>query len=113
MKIIGLLGTEFTMEQDFYRSRLESHGLSVLIPPEQDRDIMHHIISEELYLGDVRESSRKEFLRIITQLNERGAEGMIEGCTEIVMLLKQEHTDIPLFDTTEIHARQAVAEALN
>ena len=112
MHTVGLLGTKFTMEQDFYRSRLESHGLSVLIPPEQDRDIVHHIIYEELCLGDVRESSRTELLRIIIQLNENGAEGVIEGCTEIVMLLKQEHTDIPLFDTTEIHARQAVAEAL-
>jgi len=109
---VGLLGTKFTMEQDFYRSRLESHGLSVLIPPDQDRDIVHHIIYEELCLGDVLESSRAEFLRIITQLNERGAEGVIEGCTEIGMLITQEHTDIPLFDTTEIHARQAVSEAL-
>jgi aspartate racemase len=112
MHTVGLLGTKFTMEQGFYRSRLESHGLSVLIPPEQERDIVHHIIYEELCLGDVRESSRTKLLRIITQLSERGAEGVIEGCTEIVMLLKQEHTDIPLFDTTEIHAREAVAEAL-
>ena len=86
--------------------------LSVLIPPEQDRDIVHHIIYEELCLGDVRESSRREFLRIIEQLSERRAEGVIEGCTEIAILLKQEHTDIPLFDTTEIHAQEAVAEAL-
>ena len=112
MQTVGLLGTKFTMEQDFYRSRLESHGLSVLIPSEQDREIVHHIIYEELCLGDVRESSRAEFLRIIEQLNDRGAEGVIEGCTEIVMLLKQEDTEIPLFDTTEIHAQEAVAEAL-
>jgi aspartate racemase len=109
---IGLLGTRFTMEQDFYIGRLEQHGLRVLVPPEGDRDIVHRVIYEELILGTIRGSSRTEFLRIIDELRERGAGGVIEGCTEIVMLVNQEHTDVKLFDTTEIHAIEAVAEAL-
>jgi aspartate racemase len=112
MKTVGLLGTRFTMEQDFYRGRLESHGLNVLVPPDEDREIIHCIIYEELCAGDIRDNSRDECVRIVEQLSARGAEGVIEGCTEIVMLLKQEHTPIPLFDTTEIHAQEAVAEAL-
>jgi aspartate racemase len=109
---IGLLGTKFTMEQDFYKGRLEQKGLNVIVPSKEDREIVHRIIYEELCLGDVREDSRKEYLLIIDQLNAAGAQGVIEGCTEIVMLVQQQHTRIPLFDTTAIHARQAVAEAL-
>ena len=112
MKTVGLLGTRFTMEQDFYRGRLEQHGLRVLVPSEEDREIVHRVIYQELCLGDVRESSRGEYLRIIDELHAAGAEGVIEGCTEIVTLVQQEHTEIPLFDTTAIHAREAVAEAL-
>ncbi len=112
MSNVGLLGTKFTMEQEFYKGRLEQRGLNVLIPSEEDRKVVHRVIYEELCLGDVRESSRTEYLRIIEQLNETGAEGVIEGCTEIVMLVQQEHTQVPLFDTTAIHAREAVAEAL-
>jgi len=109
---IGLLGTRFTMEQDFYRGRLEHHGIDVLVPPQQDRDIVHRVIYEELCMGDIRAESRKEFLRIIKDLSDNGAQGVIEGCTEIVMLVQQEHTGVPLFDTTEIHGCEAVAEAL-
>ena len=109
---VGLLGTKFTMEQDFYRGRLEQQGLSVLIPAQGDRDIIHRIIYEELCLGKIVADSRKEYLRIIDQLAAAGAEGVIEGCTEIVMLVQQEHTRIPLFDTTAIHAREAVSLAL-
>ena len=109
---IGLLGTRFTMEQDFYRGRLEAHGLEVLTPPEADREIVHRVIYEELCLGEVREDSRREYLRIIDALAARGAEGVIEGCTEIVMLVQQSHTEVPLFDTTAIHAEEAVARAL-
>ena len=112
IKTVGLLGTKFTMEQDFYKGRLEQQGLSVLIPSEDDRELIHRIIYHELCLGDVRASSRTECLRIIEQLNAAGAEGVIEGCTEIVMLVQQEHTSIPLFDTTAIHAQEAVVEAL-
>jgi len=112
MRTVGLLGTKFTMEQDFYKGRLERQGLDVLVPSEADREIVHRVIYEELCLGDVRESSRNEYLRIIEQLSAAGAEGVIEGCTEIVMLVQQQHTHVPLFDTTAIHAQEAVAEAL-
>jgi len=111
-KTVGLLGTKFTMEQDFYKGRLEQHGLDVLVPSEGDRNIVHRVIYEELCLGQVKPESRDEYLRIIDDLNRRGAEAVIEGCTEIGMLVKQEHTNIPLFDTTTIHAQQAVVEAL-
>jgi len=110
---IGLLGTNFTMLQDFYAGRLaEVHGLHVIIPEKDDRDIVHRVIYEELVLGVVKEESRVEYLRIMTELQNQGAEGVIEGCTEIVMLVQQRHTNIPLFDTTEIHAKKAVEMAL-
>ncbi|MGD8961783.1 MAG: aspartate/glutamate racemase family protein [Desulfobacterales bacterium] len=112
MNTVGLLGTKFTMEQDFYKGRLEQKGLNVQVPSADDREIVHRIIYEELCLGEIHEHSRDEYLRIIDQLHAAGAQGVIEGCTEIVMLVQQEHTRVPLFDTTAIHARQAVAEAL-
>jgi len=111
-RTIGLLGTKFTMEQDFYKGRLENHGLDVVVPSDADRDIVHRIIYEELCLGQVKAESRDEYLRIIDDLNRRGAEAVIAGCTEIGLLIKQEHTTVPLFDTTMIHAQQAVIEAL-
>lgn len=109
---IGLLGTRFTMEQDFYRGRLEEQGIEVIVPGAADREIVHRVIYDELCLGEISDASRQEFLRIIEQLVMDGAEGVIEGCTEIVMLVQQRHTNTPLFDTTAIHAEQAVAEAL-
>jgi aspartate racemase len=110
---VGLLGTNFTMEQDFYKGRLvERHGLDVIVPSEEDRQIVHRIIYDELCRGIVREASRREYLRIMDLMRQQGAEGVIEGCTEIAMLVQQEHTDIPLFDTTAIHAEAAVALAL-
>lgn len=113
IKTIGLLGTNFTMEQEFYAGRLsKTHGLEVLTPPKKDRDIVHSVIYEELVLGVVKKESRAEYLRIMKDLQDRGAEGVIEGCTEIVLLVQQEHTAIPLFDTTSIHARKAVEMAL-
>lgn len=112
LSTIGLLGTKFTMEQDFYRGRLEQQGLKVLIPSVEDREIIHRVIYEELCLGNIIGESRKEYLRIIDRLAAAGAEGVIEGCTEIVMLVQQEHTQVPLFDTTVIHAREAVSRAL-
>jgi len=113
MKTVGLLGSNFTMEEDFYRGRLiEKHGLTVIIPSAADRQIVHRIIYEELCLGIVKAESREEYLRIINRMREEGAEGIIEGCTEIVMLVQQKHTDIPLFDTTAIHAQEAVSLAL-
>ncbi len=113
IKNIGLLGTRFTMEQDFYAGRLrDEHGLKVLLPSKADREIVHRVIYEELVLGIVRDESRREYLRIMDDLRAQGAEGVIEGCTEIVMLVQQAHTDIPLFDTTAIHAQAAVEMAL-
>jgi aspartate racemase len=113
MKTVGLVGSNFTMEEDFYKGRLiEKHGLTVIIPSAADRQIVHRIIYEELCLGIVKPESREEYLRIINGMHEEGAEGVIEGCTEIVMLVQQKHTDIPLFDTTAIHAQEAVSVAL-
>jgi aspartate racemase len=112
MTRVGLLGTRFTMEQDFYRGRLERHGLDVIVPAAEDRDIVHRVIYEELCLGQIDPGSRAEYLRIIDELGERGAEAVVEGCTEIGLLVNQQHTDTLLFDTTAIHARQAVVEAL-
>jgi len=113
IRTVGLLGTKFTMEQDFYKGRLiDKHGLDVIVPSEPDRQIVHRIIYEELCLGILKDESRKEYLRIMNALREQGAEGIIEGCTEIVMLVRQQHTDIRLFDTTAIHAQMAVSEAL-
>ncbi|MCB8947337.1 MAG: aspartate/glutamate racemase family protein [Ardenticatenaceae bacterium] len=112
LKKVGLLGTNFTMEQDFYRGRLEQHGLEVIVPNAADRAIVHGVIYNELCLGQVEDASRQEFLRIIDDLHAQGAEGIIEGCTEIVMLVQQQHTAVPLFDTTAIHAEAAVNRAL-
>ncbi|MCB0162728.1 MAG: aspartate/glutamate racemase family protein [Anaerolineae bacterium] len=110
---VGLLGTNFTMEQDFYKGRLiDKHGLNVIIPPAADRQLIHQVIYDELCLGVVKAASRQEFLRIMADLRDAGAEGIIEGCTEIVMLVQQTHTDIPLFDTTAIHAESAIELAL-
>ena len=101
------------MEQEFYAGRLATkHGLQVLIPPKEDRQLVHRVIYEELVLGVVKETSRQAFLRIMEDLRARGAQGVIEGCTEIVMLVQQKHTGIPLFDTTSIHAQKAVEMAL-
>ncbi len=112
IRTLGLLGTRFTMEQRFYRARLESHGLEVLVPGAEDRALVHRAIYEELCLGRVNPESRREFLRIIDALRDGGAEAVIEGCTEIGLLVGQAHTDVPLFDTTRIHAHEAVVEAL-
>ena len=112
LKKVGLLGTNFTMEQDFYRGRLVQHGLEVIVPSAADRAIVHGVIYNELCLGKVEDASRREYLRIIDDLHTQGAEGIIEGCTEIVMLVQQQHTAVPLFDTTAIHAEAAVNRAL-
>ncbi len=110
---IGLLGTKFTMEEDFYRGRLvEKHGLDVLIPQADDREIVHRIIYGELVLGKINLQSRAEYLRIIENLARDGAEGVILGCTEIGLLVKDEDCALPLFDTTRIHALAAVDYAL-
>ena len=110
---VGLLGTRFTMEEAFYKDRLaERHGLTVLIPDEADRQIVHRTIYEELCLGRIVEASRAEFRRIIAGLAARSAEAVILGCTEISLLVGPEDSPIPLFDTTAIHARSAAERAL-
>lgn len=110
---VGLLGTRFTMEQDFYRARLaERHGLEVLVPPAADREIVHRVIYEELCRGRVREDSRREFRRVAGGLIAAGAQCVILGCTEISMLLKEGDVAAPLFDTTALHARSAALAAL-
>jgi aspartate racemase len=109
----GLLGTRFTMEESFYRGRLESqHGLEVLVPPEDARALVHRVIYEELCLGQVREDSRRAFQAVVAGLTARGAEGVILGCTEIALLLRPEDAPVPLFDTGRIHAAAAAAFAL-
>lgn len=110
---VGLLGTRFTMEQDFYRRRLtDRHGLTVIVPDPVDRETVHRVIYEELCLGQVREDSRAHYRRIIQQLVEVGAEGIILGCTEIALLVGPDDAPVPLFDTTALHARAAAAWAL-
>ena len=109
---VGLLGTRFTMEQEFYKGRLAENGLDVLVPSQADREIVHRVIYEELCLGMVNDESRREFLRIIDQLAESGAEAVIEGCTEIGLLVNDDHTDVGLYDTTRIHAERAVTFSL-
>lgn len=114
IKKVGLFGTAFTMEQDFYKDRLiQKYGLEVLIPKKHDREIIHKVIYNELCLGIVKENSKKEYLRIIDGLSKEGAEGVILGCTEIAMLVKQSDTKVKLFDTTAIHAKKAVEYALS
>jgi aspartate racemase len=110
---VGLLGTRFTMEQDFYRSRLvEKYGLDVLLPDRADREIVHRVIYDELVLGKIVPASQAEYLRILAGLANAGAGGVILGCTEIGLLVSQADTTLPLFDTTRIHALAAVRYAL-
>jgi aspartate racemase len=113
LRKIGLLGTRFTMEENFYRGRLvEKHGLEVLIPNPADRAVVHRVIYEELVLGQILPASQAEYRRIIEALVAEGAEGIILGCTEIGLLIKSEDSRVPLFDTTILHAIAAVELAL-
>lgn len=113
VKKVGLLGTAFTMEQDFYKGRLAGkYGLDVVVPDAPDRKLVHDIIYQELCLGIFKESSKQEYIRIVDKLTEMGAEGVILGCTEIGMLISQKDTTATLYDTTKIHAAQAVEWAV-
>lgn len=109
---VGLLGTAFTMELDFYRARIEEQGIEVVVPELHDRQMVHDIIYQELCQGRVDDDSREVYLAIIERMRGADIDGIILGCTEIGMLLSQRHTDIRLYDTTEIHAQQAVIHAL-
>ena len=113
IRTVGLLGTRFTMEQDFYRERLHrNYGLNVLLPDQAEREYIHRVIFDELCLGSIEQSSRSEYRRIIAGLVEQGAQAVILGCTEVSLLVSQEDAAVPLFDTTSIHAQKAVEWAL-
>lgn len=113
LSTIGLLGTRFTMEQDFYRARLEQrHGLRVLVPDQADRDTVHRVIYEELCLGQISGASREAYQAIIGRLVAEGAQAVILGCTEISLLVGPRDVDIPLFDTTRLHAVHSAEWAL-
>ena len=112
-KRVGLLGTKFTMEQDFYKGRLrDKHGLEVLIPGEEERQVVHDILYSELCLGEIKELSKGKFKNIIQNLVDRGAQGVILGCTEIPLIVSQVDYAIPVYDTTTLHAQAAVDFAL-
>jgi len=113
LKKVGLLGTKFTMEEDFYKERLRKFGLEIIIPEEEEREIIHTIIFKELCLGEIKESSRKKFKDIIENLISKGAEGIILGCTEIPLLIREKDCSVPVFDTTRIHAQAAVEFSIN
>jgi aspartate racemase len=111
---IGLLGTGFTMSDEFYKGRMQSkHGLEVLTPDQNDQAVVHRIIYEELCLGQINPASRFEYIKVIEKLANNGAEAVILGCTEITLLVAQNHTSVPLFDTTALHAQAAVTLALS
>lgn len=113
LKKIGLLGTKFTMEQDFYKGRLkERFDIDVVIPNESNREIVHNVIYKELCLGEIKDLSGERIKTIINGLSDNGAQGIILGCTELPLLIKQEDCPVPLFDTTVIHAKAAVDYAL-
>jgi len=110
---VGLLGTAFTMEQDFYRDRFVAHGPELLVPDESDRALVHRVIYDELCKGVVDDRSRAEYQRVISRLVERGAEGIVLGCTEIELLVGQEDSPVPVFPTTRLHVSAAVDAVLS
>jgi aspartate racemase len=110
---VGLLGTRFTMEDEFYKGRLtDKHGLDVIVPSQHDRDLVHRVIYEELCLGEIRQASKERYVGIMDNLVSSGAQGIVLGCTEIGLLVGAEDSPVPVFDTTKIHAEAAVEFAL-
>jgi len=112
LRRVGLLGTAFTMELEFYRERIEQQGIEIVVPELHDRQMVHDIVYQELCLGKIDADSREVYLAIIDRMREKRIEAVILGCTEIGMLIDSQHTDLPLYDTTAIHAAQAVDFAL-
>jgi aspartate racemase len=110
---IGLLGTRFTMEMDFYTKRLQDKGIESIVPPKSDRKFIHNVIMDELLKENIKDESKKKFLTIINDLESNGAKGIVLGCTEIPLLIKQKDTHLPIFNTLEIHAKAAVDFALS
>jgi len=110
---VGLLGTKFTMGEDFYRDRLAANGITSMVPSKKDQEMIHRIIVEELVRGRIKEDSRRQYLEIIGKMQKEGVEGIILGCTEIPLLIQEKHCVLPLFDTTAIHAEAALQCALN
>jgi aspartate racemase len=113
IRTVGLLGTKYTMEQEFYKSRIEASSIKVLVPNDEEREVINKVIFEELCLGEIQPSSRQYYKNVIQSLVDRGAEGIILGCTEIGLLVKPEDSEVPLFDTTVIHAIESVNIALS
>ena len=111
---VGLLGTAFTMEQDFYKRRIsETFGIEVIVPEHEEREVVHRVIYDELCQGQILSESREQYINIIDNLRRAGAEAVILGCTEIALLVEQQHTQVKLYDTTKIHAEEAVKLALS
>ncbi|EJQ51614.1 aspartate racemase [Bacillus cereus BAG6X1-2] len=112
IQTVGLLGTKYTMEQDFYKSRIVENDIKVIVPSEKNREKINEVIYTELCLGEITPQSREYYKRVIEKLVQEGAQGIILGCTEIGLLIKQEDVSVPIFDTTHIHAIEAVNFAL-
>ena len=111
---VGLLGTQFTMGESFYKDRVsEKYGIEVIVPEKSQQEIVHNIIYAELLMGEIKDDSRQRYLEVIEQLHAQGAQAVILGCTEIALLVQQHHTKVPLYDTTDIHAAHAVMLALS
>ena len=113
IKTFGLLGTKYTMTQDFYKSKLIEAGLNVIVPDDRDVETINSVIYEELCLGEIRSESKEKYLDIIRKMKNSGAQGVILGCTEIGLLIQQNDTDLPIFDTTLIHAERAARLSIN
>ena len=110
---VGLLGTKFTMEESFYRDRVASHGIEVIVPSEEEREMVHRVIYEELVQGELNRSSQEDYLDVIDRLGSAGAEGVIAGCTEIELLVTEDDVFVPYFPTTQIHCQAIVDAALS
>ena len=111
---VGLLGTRFTMEQDFYKSRLvDKFDIEVLVPNDEDRRLIHRVIYDELCQGEINTESRERYIEVVERLSSQGTQAVILGCTEIALLINQHHTNVPLYDTTKIHAEYAVKWAIS
>lgn len=113
IKTVGLLGTKYTMTQEFYKEKLIAKGISVVIPDKEDVEVVNRVIYDELCIGTISDDSRRQYQHIIERMKEKGAEGVILGCTEIGLLIQQKDSSLPIFDTTQIHAQVAATKAIS